>query len=222
MAIRADRRRLEVAIAELRSEGFQGLNITMPLKGDAADLSDRLSAEATLTGSVNALRARNGEVEGHSTDVVAFREILSAIDPGVPVLLLGSGGSARAALGALRDRPVFVSARSPNKAHSLENVHSDLSVVPFGTGIGKAVVVNATPIGMNQECLPTEVLSQASSLIDLPYGGIPTPAVRYMEAENRPVVDGIEFLAHQAIALFHWWTGVVVDLAVAIGAARNV
>lgn len=221
--ITADAARLAEVVAALRDGLYQGLNVTMPLKTAAARLSDRLTTAASAGGSVNALRPRDGIVEAHSTDVVAFEEIFSSkgFREAPNVLVLGAGGSARAALTALRHRHVLVSARSLEKARDVVSVHPDAEAIPWLEPVGRAVVVNATPIGMKGESLDPRYLDSAIGLIDLPYGDDETPAVRAMTSSERPAVDGIDFLARQAAASFEWWTGVAVDSVTLARAARN-
>lgn len=205
---------LEGTLDELRRGALQGVNVTMPLKVEAFEACDFVTAEAGSAGSVNTLRYRDGALEGHSTDTVAFREAYELAPPGRPLLILGSGGSARAALSAWKG-DAFVSARDGAKAGVLGEA------VAWGNPVEGAVVVNATPLGMGGQTVPSRVLEAASMLIDLPYGPRPTPAAAWARAREMPLVDGLEFLARQAAASFRWWTGIAVDSAPLIEAARN-
>lgn len=221
LAIQADRRRLQTEMERLRAGSLDGANVTMPLKGVAAELCDRLTPEAARAGAVNTMRAEQGTVVGHSTDVIAFESLLKGSGD-VPLLVLGAGGSARAALAAAGPKAVYVSARRPQAAERLASVHERMTVLAWGAGVARAVVINATPLGMSGERLPRGVLELASGLIDLPYGERPTPAVSQARSLGIPAVDGIEFLAIQAAAAFTWWTGRFVDSGSLAEAARNV
>lgn len=205
---------LAATVAELRSGALEGVNVTMPLKLEAFAACDLFTGDAGRSGTVNTLRCRDGSIEGHSTDTVAFREAFRLAPPGEPLLVLGTGGSARAAIAAWEGR-VIVSARDRAKAEKLGEAAA------WGSAVAGAVVVNATPLGMSGEALPPQVLESASLLIDLPYGDRPTPAVEFALARGMALVDGLEFLARQAAASFEWWTGAVVDSALLIDAARN-
>lgn len=205
---------LAATVAELRSGVLDGVNVTMPLKLEAFASCDLVTSDAGRSGSVNTLRCRDGSIEGHSTDTVAFREAFQLAPSGAPLLVLGTGGSARAAVAAW-DGEVIVSARDRAKARAMGEA------VAWGSAVAGAVLVNATPLGMAGEALPPEVLESASLLIDLPYGDHPTPAAEFALARGMPVVDGLAFLAGQASASFEWWTGTVVDSGLLIDAARN-
>lgn len=220
LAIQADQRRLEQEVGRLRAGGLDGANVTMPLKEAAADLCDRLTAEAARAGAVNSMRAERGEVVGHSTDVVVFQGLLTGWGD-IPLLVLGAGGSARAALAAAGPTRVYVSARRRETASRLAGLHERMTILDWGAAVAGAAVVNATPLGMNGERLPEGVLTVASGLIDLPYGETTTPAVAEARDLGIPTVDGIEFLARQAAAAFTWWTGRPVDSGRLARAARK-
>lgn len=212
-AIKADSGRLLEEVERLRRGEIHGLNVTMPLKGEAARLCDRLTPEAESSDSVNTLKSENAEVVGHSTDVVAFTQILSNW-PHHPLHVLGAGGSARAAVAAAGDdTPVYVAARRPEAVSAVAGRFANVNSLAWGAAMPGAVVINATPVGMGGESLPGGLLEMAAVLVDLPYGSSATPAVATARDLRIPVVDGIEFLSIQAAAAFHWWTGESVDSA---------
>lgn len=223
-AIRADRARLERGVDDLRAGKLQGINVTMPLKEVAARLVDVTTTAGQAAGSINSLRLIDGAVEGHSTDAEAFAELADqeSFKEAGTVLVLGAGGSAMAVLAAIIDREVCLSARDMGKARLRARRRGGVSqVVPWGTAVDGALVVNATPLGMSGERLPDGVVEAASGLIDLPYGPARTPAVQTAERAGIPWVDGVEFLTRQAAASFRWWTGKVVDFEALLRVARN-
>lgn len=212
---------LREAVDSLRNGDLTGINITMPLKSAAAEAADVLTPEAARAGSVNTLRLFEGSVEGTSTDVLAVHDALRTFDDNTPVLILGAGGAARAVAAGIGSRPAYVSARKTGSAQQVAALIPDGAVVAFGTPVVDAVIINATPLGMTGEPLPGRVTQVASGLIDLAYGTSPTPSVRWMHAEGRPVIDGVEFLAIQAAASFEWWTGVSPPYESMLSAARK-
>ena len=223
-AIEGDGDNLKGVVERLRSEDLNGVNVTMPLKRAAFEICDVVTLEAEKSQSVNSLRLNNGLVEGHSTDVVAFALILQRenLRKFTSLLVLGAGGSARAALAAADDWNVYLSSRDHGKATVLAEAVEGLSVVRWEAGVAGAIVVNATPLGMGTEPLPAFVLDVAGALIDLPYGDNPTRAVMRARDLGIQVVDGVEFLVTQAVASFQWWTGVEVPSAALIESARKI
>ena len=211
-------------VEELRDGSLDGVNVTMPLKTEAAALADSLTHEAEMSGSVNTMRLRSGLVEGHSTDVVASGRALSdeRFNPSAPVLVLGAGGAAAAAIVGATGREVYVAARDIRRATSLvARIGSGAQVVPLGVGVGGALVVNATPLGMGGERLQEAITTTASGIVDLPYGPNETLTVAGARAAGVPFMDGVEFLVLQAAASFEWWTGLPAPLEVMILGARN-
>jgi shikimate dehydrogenase len=196
----------------------------MPLKEEAAGLAESLTTEAERSGSVNSLRARSQSVEGHSSDVIATSRALGdpRFDSRAPILVLGAGGAAAALLVGAPTRDIYLAARNEDRARALvERVGVDAGVVPFGTGVTGALVVNATPLGMSGEILPEQVLGVASGIIDLAYGQIETPTVTRAAAKGLPIMDGVEFLVLQAAASFEWWIGRPAPIEVMVAAAKN-
>jgi shikimate dehydrogenase len=222
--ILADRNLLADTIAGLRSGQWHGLNITVPLKMDAAEMADRLSPRTEFSGSINTLLFDGEEVYGESTDSITFEHLFhsSALASVDPILILGSGGSATAALASVeRDRQVYLSARNAARVETLAD-HFECAVVGWGSGVADALVVNATTLGMGGEELPGNALRMAGGVIDLPYREQTTPTTQTAIDMGIPHVDGHEFLLRQAIASFRLWTGESVDLEVLRTRLRNV
>jgi len=223
--VRADRAALSEAVSDLRSGVWDGLNVTMPLKREAAGIADILTPQAERSGSVNTLvRALLG-VEGHSTDGTTFLELVAderfdGIDG--PVFVLGAGGSCAAVLAALaQDRRVHLAARNRAQAEEMAR-RFGAEVVYWGATVADSLVINTTPIGMGGEMLPDGVIEVAAGLIDLPYGTETTPAIETAQRLGRPVADGHEFLTRQAMASFALWTGTEVGFDRLWAALRKV
>lgn len=222
-AIRADVGGLERALVDLRAGALDGLNVTMPLKEAAFRLTERLTDEAAKAGSVNTMRYRDGALEGHSSDLVAVRALFTRLDPSglAPVLVLGAGGAAAAALAAVHGRRAVVAARSPERAKVLALRIGGIESAEWGEPVPGAVLVNATPVGSRGDFLPPGVLEASLGVIDLPYGSEPTSTALGAEKAGIPCVDGVEFLVDQACVSFQWWTGVDPPVRVMLEAARN-
>lgn len=206
-ARRVDADGMRSAVEDVRGGRLDGANVTMPHKRLAAELCEDLTDLARRAGSVNTLMRCPGGVCGESTDVTGIRDAWDGL-PTEPVLVLGAGGAAAAALLAFEDRPVYISARREEAAAGLlDRLEVEGTVIPWGDPLSGGVVVNATPIGMGGESLPSTVLDSAAGLFDMPYGPESTPAVEALTARGLPVVAGAEMLLFQAVASFRLWTG---------------
>jgi shikimate dehydrogenase len=212
------------ACAEMRAGDLAGANVTMPHKRVAAAAADRLAAEAARCGAVNTLVPAGGEVVGHNTDVGGLRlaQEWAGIPADAAVLVLGAGGAAAAALVAFAGSVLAISARRPGAAGALAAaVGVEAREVPWGVPVPGAVVVNATPLGMQGEALPPGVLAAAvGGLIDLPYAEEATPAIAEARRRGWPAAGGLEVLVAQAALAFRLWTGREAPLDVMRRAAR--
>ncbi|MDE0602194.1 MAG: hypothetical protein OXI56_10430, partial [bacterium] len=101
---RVGERGMTSAASEMRTGELHGANITMPHKGVAAHLADRLSSDAERAGSVNTWTLEgDGRLVGHSTDVEAIRRVWvrAGLPTDRPVLVVGAGGAGPAARGGV-------------------------------------------------------------------------------------------------------------------------
>ena len=100
----------------LRRGYFAGLNVTAPYKGAAFESASVFDDAARCTGAANTLRLRGTEIEASNSDLPAMMEQLQQAGPRLRVVLIvGSGGVARAALEAcqrLGVRLIGVTSRS--------------------------------------------------------------------------------------------------------------
>jgi shikimate dehydrogenase len=211
------------AVAEIREGSLDGANVTMPHKELAAALADRGTAEVTRCEAANTLVAEGRHIVAHNTDVLGVRALWEArtLPSDAPVLILGAGGAAAAVLVAVGDQECFISARHPRAAEAVgERVGGSATVVPWGHAVTGAVVVNATPLGMHGEELPTGLVEQAGGLYDLAYGDRPTPAIETAHRLGLPAVDGLDHLVAQAAGSFEIWVGMAAPIAAMVGAVR--
>ena len=99
-----DRVRLERLLAGAIELGFDGLNVTHPMKQAMVPLVDDLDSAVVAIGALNTVLIRDGRTTGHNTDVTGF---LQAFERGLPevdrdrVVLLGAGGAGTAVAHAL-------------------------------------------------------------------------------------------------------------------------
>lgn len=209
-SVRVDQRGLERGCRDLRAGRLDGANVTMPHKALAARLVDERSTGAARAQSVNTIMVEDSKLIGHSTDIDGVRSVWgeASLPVDAPVLVLGAGGAAAAALIALEGRVLYLAARSRESAARLgRQVAPTARVIPWGKGVPGAVVVNATPIGMAGDALPVGILEESAGLLDMPYRTGVTPAVRDARRAGLPTASGIDLLVAQAGASFTLWTG---------------
>lgn len=210
-ARRVDAAGMVIAVDEIRYGRLQGANVTMPHKYLAFELADRVAEMALRSGAVNTLVRDKGEVWGYNTDIDGIRAVWidKSLPNDAPVLILGSGGAAAGVVVALAEHTIIVSGRRRDATVDLlARTRVEGTVVPWGTAVEGAVVVNATPLGMNGESIPAGILDGAVGFVDLPYGPDEAPSVSLSRTLGIPVADGRDMLLAQAAVSFEIWTGV--------------
>ena len=211
------------AVAAVRALGLAGINVTMPLKHEAAAAVDRLSAAAEALDAVNTVVPVAGELVGENTDGQGFLDALRLDEGFDPAdrrcLVLGAGGAARAVIHALAQagaREVVVVNRTATRAEA---------AVRLAGGIGRLgteedapaadLVVNATPIGMAGQgrlaegAVPLDPsrLHAGQVVVDLVYEPPVTALLKGARARGAVGVNGLGMLIHQAAHAFRLFTG---------------
>lgn len=189
--------------------GLVGCGVTAPLKVHALDASEP-DEHARAVGAANTVRFRNGHVESTNTDAIGLKRYLDAAPDG-PVLVLGAGGAARAAIHAanLSGRPVTFTSRDPERA---AKVADDLGAtwVPWAdrTAAGCAVIIQATSLGSHANDPPAlDSLGDAQLVIEMVYASGATPLEQLAHANGVPSKSGVEVLLNQAADQYRFWIG---------------
>ncbi len=216
---------LLVTVEAMRVLGLRGLNVTVPHKVAVLPLLDEVESVAARVGAVNTIVRRGERLLGYNTDVVGFRLALRAIMPegatGLPCLVLGAGGAARAVVAGLVEEgaaQVGIFNRTLERATLLAEAAASWGstrclVVDAGDLLEVArsadVIVNATSVGMHgtfkETPLPVDILDSHHVVLDVVYGGEPTALVAGAQARGARAADGREMLIRQAAAAYELW-----------------
>jgi shikimate dehydrogenase len=192
------------AIAGLRALGVAGANVTIPHKQAVIASLDRLDESARRIGAVSCIANHDGVLHGHNTDREGSLRALGSFSG--RAVVLGAGGSARAAVDALRPAVTIVN-RTRDRAEQLAR---EMGVEAGGTdAVARAdVVVNCTSVGMSGEEMPVDPASLRGTVIDLAYSARgDTAFVRAARKKGLRAIDGLEILVLQAIASLEIWFG---------------
>ena len=220
-------------VPSLPGRGYAGVNVTVPHKVAALALADTASAAAAEIGAANTLSFRDGAIHADNTDAGGLIGALAEPVSGRRALVLGAGGSARAAVWALREAGAQVSVwnRTEHRALALAAELGAIAVESTGdfdllvncTTVGMGVNTHTTGGPLQLKGLPVDAdsLKARHVVVDLVYGDQPTPLLRAAVARGSRVVDGLEVLVHQGAASLRIWTGVDAPIETMRQAARQ-
>jgi len=226
-AIRTPPDALSQTLANLAAAGAFGCNLTIPLKELALECVREATPRARRARSVNTITFGPGGAVGDTTDGIGFVDLLASLDRDAArdsVVLLGSGGAARSLALALLEAEspgVSIISRQPPEPEGLLNrcAWSAWGSAEAGERIAAArVVVNCTPLGVDDLPRPAGRMAKGALAVDLTYRETLTPWIAAARAQGFDAVDGLGLLVHQARHSLRRWFGRDVPLAV-LGAA---
>jgi shikimate dehydrogenase len=220
-------------VRALPGAGFRGANVTIPHKRAALELATDATARAAAIGAANTLTfGVGGAISADNTDAPALTGLLPFDVAGRTALVLGAGGSARAAVWALLDAGaarVGVWNRTRERAQALCD---ELGGSPSERASPADVLVNCTSVGLDGSSpfdrLPVSAgdLGDYGCVVDLVYTAAGTALIEEARARGIATVDGLELLVGQGALSFERFTGLAASLdamraAAGIGAARH-
>jgi 3-dehydroquinate dehydratase/shikimate dehydrogenase len=199
----------------VREFGISGFSVTLPHKERILNHLDGCDPLAEQIGAVNTVEVRGGgRLYGYNTDYVGVLRVLKQriAFASSRVLLVGAGGSARAAAFALarNGASVVIWARRQGKA-------GELARAVGGETIDRAAlrhqkfnaIVNCTPVGMypggGSPLQPAEL--NARVVMDLIYRPRQTELLRLAKRRGLEVISGVEMFLEQGAAQWEIWTG---------------
>jgi shikimate dehydrogenase len=225
IAFRVPEGELKESIESLRSINIAGFNVTAPHKIRVMRYLDELEGTAKKAAAVNTVNNIEGVFRGYNTDVYGFIEPLRRrqVDfRGMHVLLLGSGGAARAVVIALAEEEngiakLVIANRNTQRANELASLGSGLGmkceVVPLDRAQDSSptcdLIVNATTLGMNNESsvIDYQHIQKGSIVYDTVYRPMVTDLIENAKYAQASVVYGYEMLIEQGAKAFEIWTG---------------
>jgi shikimate dehydrogenase len=233
-ALDVDPGAFEETIARLPSDGFVGVNVTIPHKIAALALADQASPEAVAIGAANTLTFRQG-IRADNTDGEGLLAALSSDPRGKSALVLGAGGAGRACVWALAQAGAEVAIwnRTAGRAWRLaEEVGGTAVHGTPGTHLPGDwdLIVNATSVGLRGagkeaglKALPlaADAIRAGQIVVDLVYVPGGTELGRVAKAQGAEVIDGLEVLVHQGAAALRIWTGLEPPIEVMRDAAEQ-
>ena len=237
-ALPVEPERLGNAVARLRDEDYAGANVTVPHKEAVIPFLDGLTPTAQAIGAVNTLVKQDGRLIGHNTDAAGLLADLYTYHVHLskrPVLILGAGGAARAAVAACAGvgAEIRIIARRREQANSLilqssiqANVYDWTPLDFLQASDNCALIINTTPLGMTPNINTSPWLAGTpfppdAFVYDLVYNPAETLLVRQARAAGLRSATGLGMLIEQGALAFELWTGQTAPRALMRKAAEH-
>lgn len=221
---------LEGAIRGIRALGnLRGFSVTIPHKVAVIPYLDEVEPTARHIGSVNTIVVNHDRLTGYNTDASgAIRALQNAgvSLQGERVLLLGSGGAARAIAFALamkgkidsltilgvdekERRGLLADLQARTKLHVEEGPIDEKTL--RRSIADNRILLHCTPLGMHPKvqdtCVPAALLAPHLTVMDIVYNPLETRLLQEAKAAGCRTIPGVEMFLYQAIAQFELWTG---------------
>ena len=217
-------------IKYLKSNSYNGFNVTIPLKVPMSLFLDDIDDYANIAGCVNTVKiGEDRSFYGYNTDIYGFKTAIPAdINlQGKLASVLGTGGASRAAVVGLAEKGVkkidFYTRNIINSRSTLDYMRAKFPGIEFKVYqiqnirslAESAIIVNATPIGMKgfmANEMPLEPkdfrdLKQDTVVYDIVYNPIKTVLLKEAERNGLRTIEGLDMLIYQAQRAIEIWTG---------------
>lgn len=228
--------RAEEIVHLIRNPLFGGASVTIPLKQDVIPLLDEVDAAAETIGAVNTIVPRIGGdgktvLVGHNTDwqgiVLSLRNAGAKASAGEAGVVIGGGGTARAAIFALREMgygPIYLVGRNKEKLKKLTHAFSEDYGIQLVASEAEAQAIEKSPVvavGTIPGDIPVDegleaVLKvlfkkgegEGKVMLEMAYKPVVTPLVELVREAGWKTVAGLEPLVGQGVHQFRLWTGI--------------
>ena len=215
---------------KINDSNFIGANVTVPYKEKIISFLDEIESEAKHIGAVNTIVKCQNQLIGHNTDVYGIEKCLHTIFQSENiknVVIVGSGGAAKAALYVLLNRGLknlSLINRTPLNAKNMlarfDTYNFDSKILTFDQKteiqndcLNSDLIINSTTIGMkgtdleSESPLETICFNGNSVVFDMVYNPRITKLIANSLTKNATIIEGIDMLVYQAIKSIELWTG---------------
>jgi shikimate dehydrogenase len=227
IAFRVPSSELRESIESLRRVNIAGFNVTIPHKVKILEFLDDLDEDSRLSGAVNTVKNENGSLLGYNTDIYGIMKPLEGKISdfnGLKIMILGAGGSCRAALTGLSRKngikKICIFNRDKSRLNEVISLGNKvgLECFPYDYNdsikldeVSKAsdIILNTTSVGMKNELSPigNSSITTDTIVFDINYKPIYTNLLENAKKANARLIFGYEMLLNQGYKAFEIWTG---------------
>lgn len=219
-------------IKYLKTNDYNGFNVTIPLKIPMSLFLDDIDDYANVAGCVNTVKiTEDKSLIGYNTDITGFRKALPSGRIFEKAAILGTGGAARAAVVGLSEKGVgqvdLFTRNIINSQNTLDYLRAKFPKIKFGvyqiqnirSMSDYSIIINATPIGMRGFMANEMPLSyrdfdnikQDTIIYDIVYNPLKTVFLSEAQKRGLQTISGIDMLVYQAQSAIQIWTGCTPD-----------
>ena len=184
----------------VRSDKYNGFNVTIPHKKAIIPYLDELSPEAKAVGAVNVIEISNNKLIGHNTDIIGFHNTLTPLlkPYHTHAVILGTGGASQAVQYVLNKLNIPFQLIT----HAQLDTNTITQLAP--------IIINTTPLGMhpNTDTAPNIDYNQLTDkhlLYDLVYNPTETKFLRLGAQHGATIQNGLAMLHSQADEALKIW-----------------
>ena len=221
----------------LKVNGYQGFNVTIPLKVPVTIFLSKVDNVANVTGCANTIKIQEDySLEGYNTDVYGFIEAIPKDFrkeiAGSTVAVLGNGGAARAVgvgLSILKASKIDFYVRNIINASDMANalrknfpnVNMECKQLEsLKTLENYKMLVNTTPIGMKSKAMGlspigediVKTMDKNAVIYDIVYNPLKTELIKLAKKHGINTIQGLDMLIYQGAKAFEIWTGKTPDI----------
>ncbi len=216
----------------LRTNGFQGFNVTIPLKVPIVLFLSGVDNVANIAGCANTIKVLDdGSLYGYNTDVYGFVEAIpekfrKEIN-GADIAILGNGGAARAVgvgISILKAKKIDFYVRNIiNAKDTIDAVRTHFPEVEINCRLIESLkdlssykmLINTTPIGMRSKAMGispvdedvVKTMNKSSIIYDIVYNPLKTELINIAKRNGIQTIQGLDMLIYQGAKAFEIWTG---------------
>ncbi len=211
-----------------------GMNVTVPHKSDVISALVDIDPLAEHIGAVNTLVRSAGGYKGYNTDILGLKRELEEEEiplQGENVILLGSGGAARAIAflcAAERAKHIYILNRTFEKAQDIASAVNQY----YGAQIASAhllkdygmlqgqdyIAIQTTSVGLypnvNEAPITDEAFYQKIKAgVDIIYNPAKTHFMKLLENAGGRAYNGLKMLLYQGVSAFELWNDIQIGSA---------
>lgn len=220
----------------LKSNNYDGFNVTIPLKVPIGLFLDHVDKSADISGCVNTIKILPDKTfHGFNTDIYGFQKAIPSVIQkdlkDANVSILGTGGASRAAAVGLIELGVkqinFYSRNILNATPMVNYLRKTFPGITFtlyqnsstGELFNSIMIVNTTPIGMkgnSADQMPLSLnviqdLPKDTIIYDIIYNPTKTLLLQRAKDFGLETINGLDMLINQAAKSLEIWTGKLPD-----------